>query len=213
MLEISKLCEAKDYLLEHAVVIFDLDDTLYSEKDYVRSGYAEIARHYPSIPAMADKLWQAFENKKQAINYVLEQEGIVSCEAVAQCLELYRNHQPAISLYPEAKELLVFLKEHGIRLGMITDGRPNGQWAKIKAMGLAQYFEKIIVTDELGGITFRKPNPAAFEQMQRYFRVPYEAMVYVGDNTQKDFVAPELLGMSSVYFNNPDGLYRTKVSV
>ena len=210
MLEISTLCEAKNYLLKHAVVLFDLDDTLYSEKDYVRSGYAEIARHYKSISSMEDKLWNAFENNKQAINYVLEQEGLLSCEAVDLCLGIYRNHQPNISLYPDAEELLVFLKEHGVRLGMITDGRPEGQRAKISALGVEHYFDKIIVTDELGGVPFRKPNPIAFEQMQAFFNVPYESMVYVGDNTQKDFVAPKLLGMSSVYFNNPDGLYHAK---
>lgn len=213
MLEIRKLCEAKNHLLKYAVVIFDLDDTLYSEKDYVRSGYAEIARHYKSISAMEDKLWSAFENNEQAINYVLKQEGLLSCEAVNHCLDIYRNHQPKISLYPDAKELLVFLKEHGIRLGIITDGRPEGQRAKIKALGIERYFEKIIVTDELGGTAFRKPNPAAFEKMRMYFNVPYESMVYVGDNTQKDFIAPKLLGMSSVYFNNPDGLYCSKVSI
>ena len=213
MFEISKLREAKNHLLKYAVVIFDLDDTLYSEKDYVRSGYAEIARHYKSIPAMEDKLWNAFENNEQAINYVLKQEGLFSCEAVNHCLDIYRNHQPIISLYPEAEELFVFLKEHGIHLGMITDGRPEGQRAKIKALGIEHYFDKIIVTDELGGVGFRKPNPIAFEKMQIHFNVPYASMVYVGDNAQKDFIAPKLLGMNCVYFCNPDGLYSTKVFI
>lgn len=213
MLEIRKLCEAKNYLLKHTVVIFDLDDTLYSEKDYVRSGYAEIARHYKAIPAMETKLWNAFENHEPAINYVLEQEGLFSSEAVNTCLQIYRNHLPKITLYPDAEDLLAFLRENGIRLGLITDGRPEGQRAKIKALGIEPYFDKIIVTDELGGVTFRKPNPVAFENMQKHFNVPYKSMVYVGDNTRKDFIAPELLGMDSVYFNNPDGLYSTKVFV
>ncbi len=210
MLEISKLRDAQNYLLEKRIVIFDLDDTLYSEKDYVRSGYAQIARQYNKIDAMADKLWNAFENGKQAINYVLEQEGLFSNDAVKRCLDIYRSHSPQISLYPEAKELLGILRKNQIRLGMITDGRPEGQRAKIKALGIEEYFEKIIVTDELGGVAFRKPNPTAFEKMQAYFKVPYEAMAYVGDNLHKDFIAPQLLGMGSIYFNNPDGLYTNK---
>ena len=211
MLEISKLCEAKHHLLKHTVVIFDLDDTLYSEKDYVKSGYAEIARHYKAIPAMETKLWNAFENNEQAINYVLEQEGLFSCEALNDCLQIYRNHLPQITPYPDAEELLAFLKESGVRLGMITDGRPEGQRAKIEALGIEHYFEKIIVTDELGGIACRKPNSIAFEKMQEHFDVPYEAMVYVGDNMLKDFIAPKALGMNCVYFRNPDGLYSAKV--
>ena len=41
-------------------------------------------------------------------------------------------------------------------------------------------------------------------------QVPYEQMIYVGDNLQKDFIAPETLGMSCVYFRNSDGLYSKK---
>lgn len=207
MLEIGRLCEAKEYLAQKRVVIFDMDDTLYPEKDYVRSGYAAVAQHYPKIANMADKLWHAFECGKQAINFVLEQEGLLSDESIRECLEVYRNHFPEIKLYSEASQLLQFLKENGTHLGLITDGRPEGQRAKIEALGLEPYFEKIIITDELGGVEFRKPNKAAFEIMQKHFGVPFETMVYVGDNQKKDFIAPRQLGMDSVYFKNPDGLY------
>lgn len=207
MLEISNLLDAKDFLIQKKVVVFDLDDTLYSEKEYVRSGYAQVAKNFKKIDAMQDKLWSAFENKQPAINYVLEQEGLLSDEAVSFCLNIYRNHSPNISLYPEAKELILLLKENGVRLGIITDGRPEGQRAKIEALQIEKYFEKIIITDELGGIEFRKPNMTAFEKMQTYFNVQYKDMVYVGDNIKKDFKAPQLLGMNSVYFKNTDGLY------
>ena len=43
--------------------------------------------------------------------------------------------------------------------------------------------------------------------MQEKFLIPFENMIYVGDNLQKDFIAPESLGMRSAYFKNPDGLY------
>lgn len=212
MLEISNLRDAEDYLTHQSVVIFDLDDTLYSEKDYVRSGYAEIAQHYKKIDNMENKLWFAFQEGKPAINYVLQQEGIFSDVELNRCLHIYRNHQPRISLYHDAQNLLISLTASGVRLGMITDGRPEGQRAKIKALGIAKYFDKIIITDELGGINYRKPNKTAFEKMQVFFNVPYTAMVYVGDNLQKDFIAPQLLGIKSLYFNNYNGLYCYKGS-
>lgn len=213
MLEIQNLRDAQNHLLQKQVVIFDMDDTLYSETDYVRSGYEEIARHFPEIENMAAKLWDAFESGKQAINYVLEQEGLLSDDAVQQALSIYRNQQPRISLYPAAKDLLTTLKCNGVRLGMITDGRPEGQRAKIAALGVEEYFEKIIITDELGGVSMRKPNPAAFQMMQAHFSIPYSEMVYIGDNPKKDFIAPDALGMDSIYFRNSAGLYSTKVSV
>lgn len=213
MLEVNKLCEAKTQLLKKRVVVFDLDDTLYSEKDYVRSGFEEVGQQFKAIDNMANKLWDAFISGKQAIDYVLEREGLLSNEAKQICLEVYRNHLPKISIYPEAKRLITELLNHGISLGMITDGRPEGQRAKIKALNIENYFEKIIVTDELGGPLFRKPNVVAFEKMQSYFDVPYDSMAYVGDNLKKDFIAPNLLGMDSIYFNNPEGLYSARMLV
>lgn len=206
-MEITRLTEAEAFLLQHSVVLFDLDDTLYSEKDYVRSGYAEIAKSYPQVENMAQKLWSAFENGEKAIDYVLQKEGIYTPETAANCLHIYRYQQPDITLNADALDLLNTLQANGVRLGLITDGRPEGQWAKIQALGIEPYFEKIIVTDELGGIQFRKPSTTAFERMQMHFQVPYDQMVYVGDNPKKDFVAPRQLGMDWVYFKNPNGLY------
>ncbi len=210
MLEISKLCNAEIHLLKKTVVLFDLDDTLYSEKDYIRSGFEEIAQHFKAIDDMENKLWNAFVNGRQAIDYVLEQEGLLSNKSKELCLRIYRSHRPRISLYPEAKKLLISLINQGIQLGIITDGRPEGQRAKIDALGIEPYFRKIIITDELGGVDFRKPNTVAFEKMQSFFNIPYESMVYVGDNPKKDFIAPSLLGMDSIYFKNPEGLYSTR---
>lgn len=207
MIEVNKLADAEEYLSSYRVVLLDLDDTLYSEREYVRSGYEAVSRRFPAIENMADKLWAAFLNGEKAIDAVLLSEGIHSPENVDKCLSTYRWHTPRIGLYPEVKALLRALREKGVRLGLITDGRPEGQRAKLRALGLEEWFEKIIITDEMGGIEYRKPNVAAFEEMQRFFAVSYGEMVYVGDNPKKDFIAPQKLGMGWVYFNNSEGLY------
>ena len=93
------------------------------------------------------------------------------------------------------------------KIGLITDGRPIGQRNKIKALNLEKYINEIIVTDELGGVEFRKPNTKAFELMQEKLKIPFEKMVYIGDNINKDFIAPEKLGMQTIYFRNENGLY------
>ena len=210
MLEVSRLTDANEYLLTYPIVLFDMDDTLYSEKEYVRSGFEAIASHYPQIPNMADKLWSAFENGEQPINVVLSAEGFLTPENVTDCLQIYRSHLPHISLYSDAVEVLCSLRAQGIPLGLITDGRPEGQRNKIEALGIEPYFDKIIITDELGGEKYRKPHTKAFTEMQRFFNVPFQDMVYIGDNIRKDFIAPQELGMGSVYFNNPEGLYSAK---
>ena len=82
--------------------------------------------------------------------------------------------------------LFTCIKDTGRKLGLITDGRPEGQRAKIAALGLADAFDEIIVTDELGGTEFRKPNPEAFELISRRRGVPFGEMAYVGDTLSRD---------------------------
>lgn len=209
MIEITSITEVKNHLQGLRAVIFDLDDTLYSEKEYVRSGYRAIAATLPQVERMEEKLWQAFEQKKSAIDEVLNEEGIYTEELKQQCLSVYRFHQPNIHFYEGAKELLVQLRADGYKLGIITDGRPEGQRAKIKALGLDELVDYIIVTDELGGVEYRKPNEKAFIIMKERFGVNYTEMCYVGDNIFKDFIAPEKLGMKSFYIKNVHGIYNT----
>ena len=174
-------------------VIFDLDDTLYSEKEYVRSGFKAVAR-WLGDEGFSDKLWIYFEEGKAAIDELLHE---LKCEEKkAQCLEI--------------SELMQSLKKRGIKIGIITDGRVSGQRKKIKALGLEEIVDDIIITDELGGVQFRKPCDIAFRIMQNRWRIPYEQMVYVGDNLDKDFQAPRRLGMGSVWFKNDEGLYKNK---
>ncbi len=207
MIEITSITEVKKHLHGLQAIIFDLDDTLYSEKEYVKSGYRAIANSLPEIKKMEEKLWLAFEQKKSAIDEVLIEEGIYTEELKQQCLSVYRFHQPDIHLYKGTRELLCQLRVDGYQVGIITDGRPEGQRAKIKALGLNELVDHMIITDELGGVEYRKPNKTAFVKMQQQFDVPFENMCYVGDNIKKDFVASDILGMKSVWFKNSDGLY------
>ncbi len=193
MIEISKITEVNQYLAGLKTVIFDLDDTLYGEKEYVRSGYHAVAGILPQVEDCEEKLWTAFEEGKSAFDEVLKNEGIYTDALKQTCLQTYRFQVPDIHLYAGVAEMLVQLKAAGYRLGIITDGRSEGQRAKIEALGLGEYVDHIIITDELGGIEYRKPNDTAFRMMKEKLDVEYSEMCYVGDNIKKDFIAPERL--------------------
>ena len=207
MLEISDILEVRKHIEGLKAVIFDLDDTLYSEKEYVRSGYGKIAAVIPEVENAAEKLWSLFEEKKPAIDELLKKENIQSEEVKKACLHAYRYQTPDIHLYEGVTEMLSAFRAEGLKLGIITDGRPEGQRAKLQVLGLETMVDEIIVTDEFGGPEFRKPNPKAFETMKERLGVEYAEMCYVGDNTKKDFIAPKELGMRSIWFKNSDGLY------
>ena len=183
-------------------VIFDLDDTLYSEKEYVRSGYKAVSDYLGG--EYEDKLWSFFEEGKRAIDELLRDLGRE--DEKAEVLNVYRSHKPSIHPYPGVTEMIEALKAKGIRIGIITDGRPEGQRNKLEALGLD--VDDVIITDELGGVQFRKPCDIAFRIMMTRWRLNPADVVYVGDNPAKDFHAPQQLGMKSLWFNNVDGLYR-----
>ena len=220
-------------------VIFDLDDTLYPEREYVRSGFNEVGKWIASkkpdagdrvsggandvgggaantvggaAERISDRLFSFFEEGAPAIDRLLDEicaDSFEKDELKEGALKIYREHFPVIHLYDGALELIETLKRQGIRVGIITDGRPEGQRAKIEALGLDKVISDIVITDELGGGQFHKPCDIAYRIIQRRWGIPYEQMVYVGDNPVKDFIAPGQLGMQSVYVDNPEGVHFT----
>lgn len=186
--------------------VFDLDDTLYPEKAYVYSGLRAVAAAFPQMQGVYETLVLAFEKGLPIFDTAAQSLGLDK-QTTDKFLEIYRAHMPDIRLYDGAKTLLERLRAKGIKTGIITDGRPEGQRNKIKALGLEKLVDEIIVTDELGGAIFRKPNDISFRIMQGRMGLAYGEMVYIGDNLSKDFVAPRQLGMQAIYVKNPDGLY------
>lgn len=188
-------------------VIFDLDDTLYNEKEYVKSGFRKVSE-YLGEESAESQLWEAFRNGKPAFDEVLWRSG--RFKEKEACLRIYRNHMPELHLREEVEKIIGALKDCGLKIGIITDGRAEGQKNKIKALGLDSLIgeENIIITDELGGTAFRKPCDIAFRIMARRWELNYENIVYIGDNADKDFQAANQLGMQSIRYKSEDGLYQ-----
>ena len=58
MITIEKITDVIKYVTEYKLVIFDLDDTLYSEKEYIRSGYKAIAEAFPEFQGIDKRMWK-----------------------------------------------------------------------------------------------------------------------------------------------------------
>lgn len=207
MIVIYNIKDVLVYVEKFQAVVFDLDDTLYSEKEYVQSGYREIAKYFPQFPNMEEILWKNFKNGLPSIDNTLMQLDIFSEKTKLKCLKIYREHIPSINMYEDAVFVLVALNKNLKKIGLITDGRPEGQRNKLYALNIYNLLDEIIITDELGGIEYRKPNETAFRLMSQRLHIPFNQMVYVGDNPTKDFGAPERLGMQTIFLKNPNGLY------
>ena len=173
------------------VVVFDLDDTLYKEVDYVRSGFMAVAQHLGD-DSLLDVMLKARSKGINAFEAVKEQRPDAEIEKM---IEIYRNHKPTITLPRDTTLTLDYLHSK-YTLALVTDGRSVGQRNKIEALGLERYFapEDIVISEEFGS---EKPAPANYTCfMQRHPACHH--FTYVGDNLKKDFVAPNALGWLTV---------------
>lgn len=171
---------------------FDLDDTLYKEIDFVKSAYREIASSV-GRPDIVDQMVAWYDEGKNVFESLNEYLG--KDTPLATYLGIYRNHLPSISLYEGVEETLNELKSRDIILGLVTDGRSISQRNKMRALGLERWFQEpnVIISEEFGSEKTDKRNFGYF--MERY---PGRSYCYVGDNTQKDFLAPNGLGWNTV---------------
>lgn len=196
--------------------VFDLDDTLYPEYDYVRSGFRKVAEEAEKKYGMSDvyeKLIGLFsEDKQRVYNRLFERENIAYTQNdIDGLIAVYRRHTPEnLRFFDGVEDTLKTLRSRGYKLGIITDGRVEAQQAKIKALGVEKLVDSIIVTDSLGGEQFRKPNPLAFEKTAAALGVACEEMVYVGDNPAKDFAITRYLPVTTVRVWQGCDIYKDK---
>lgn len=176
------------------IVCFDLDDTLYYEWDYVRSGYRAVARR---LAAHVDKsegeiVEYLFDHFPRGFGAIVEEFGIESV-SVDDLVDIYRNHRPDIALAAGVEATLLALLESGTKLVLITDGRSATQRLKIEALGLGRFFtpDAILVSEEIGG---DKNTLVPWLEVERRFACPGSRLLYVGDNPAKDFRQARMRG-------------------
>lgn len=192
-------------------VIFDLDDTLISEKEYALSGFRAVGEYLRGLCGeerffeTAALLYQG-QDKSRLFNRTLERLGLpYDDRLIADCVACYREHRPTLTLLPDAEWALAQL-EGRVKLGLITDGYVETQERKVQALRLRERMQAVILTD-LFGRNHWKPSPVPYEAASDLLQVPHRRCLYIGDNPAKDFVTANRLGWTTVHIDRGDGLY------
>lgn len=182
-------------------VLFDLDQTLYAEADYVRSGFRAVAQFAArtaglNAAAAENELHAIFQRdgRGRVFDTFVAAYDLANRISAATLLHVYRTHTPSLRLHHDAATLLSRLD---CALGIVTDGHPTAQRAKVAALGLADRFAAIICTGDLGAAA-AKPAADGFRVCLERLGVAPSAAAYVGDDPAKDFAAPRALGMRTV---------------
>jgi len=198
-------------------VVFDLDDTLYPERLYVRSGYRAVAEHLRSALGsrrrFEDWLWGRFNRGQAAGAFDALNEHFdlgLSRTRIGELVDVYRRHRPDIRCFDGIEELLERLGA-GCRLGLLTDGFMPGQRLKLDALKLRPFFDAVVFTEEMGRRCW-KPSPAGFRRISELLETPHASCAYVADNPAKDFVAPNALGWRTVQYLQPRQIHAAKAA-
>ncbi|MGZ5190297.1 MAG: HAD family hydrolase [Flavisolibacter sp.] len=189
--------------------VFDLDDTIFQEIDYLKSGYLSISTKLREFidadifPEMMEK----YQNKENVFEWIVKHhQGSIPHLSMHWLLKEYREHLPTIDLSGRNAAFLQQLRQLNVPMGLITDGRSITQRNKLKALGIEGYFTDIIISEEFGSV---KPD----QRNYLYFEHKYPGMhfYFLGDNTTKDFIVPKQLGWTTICIKNSGNHIHTQV--
>lgn len=187
------------------LIAFDLDDTLYKERDFVASGYRAIAdrlekkygfRSSEMINVMSTAPLNPFDSLAEYLTNRAIQQGLTVDEDIAWMVDTYRHHIPEIKVSPDVSETLTTLKKRGNRLALITDGRVITQSNKIISLGIDEIIDEgnISISEAIGAEKYHR---LPFDRIMK-LNPDVDSFAYVGDNPMKDFLWPNRLGWTTI---------------
>lgn len=192
-------------------VIFDLDDTLYNEIEYVKQAFMNVAIYLSKkCSVSSDKLYERMiellnkNGRGRIFNDIIEEFDINVSPKIL--VEIYRATMPKLELYEDARVCIEKLQGNNIKLGLITDGCSLVQHNKIRGLGLETIIDCIVVTDDYENAA--KPSKIPYEMVMEKLDISKPSKcLYVGDNPRKDFIGARKVGMRTVRIKREQGMF------
>ncbi len=201
------------FILNVKVIVFDLDDTLYDEINFVKSGFRKVSEYFSNKYNLnQENFYQlTIDNlekygRGKIFDEVLKIFNIYTKSNIKKAISIYRTHKPNIKLTKESLDVLQFFNE--MPLYIVTDGNKIAQNNKIEALELRKYIKKDFITHKYG-LNHSKPSPYCFEKIRDLENVMYKDIVYIGDNPNKDFVNIKKLGFRTIRINK--GMFKNLI--
>lgn len=193
------------------VVVFDLDDTLYLERDFAVSGFAAVGRILQTTHGIAGFPEECARLLGEGVRGSIFDQALLALGAadagisIAALVDAYRGHRPRIALAPDAARLLERIR--GFSAALITDGPARMQAGKVGALGLATRLGRLVLTGMLP-TGCGKPHPMPFQLVERWSAQPPHEHVYIADNAAKDFLTPRARGWRTVQILRDGRIHR-----
>lgn len=216
----SNLDGIRSMLSSKKWVGFDLDDTLHEFRK--ASGHAsssvfkaivdenpaittaDLASTYSEI--LSSKTASAFidgrtseEYRQERFSYLLRAHSLEpNKERVDRLSKIYGNSlRTALRLKAGAVKLLQRLKALGRKIIVVTEGPPDAQEWTIAELGLQQYVDVLITTNEVG----KSKVDGLFSIVLEKYGIAAWEILYVGDNKQRDVIPAKAVGIMTVLYD------------
>jgi len=184
--------------------LFDLDDTLHDKSKSLRASAhamhtAFLSHHNVNIEAFVATFLnenRIIQPKAKVFKRLANLYGF-DAHLESAMLDYFDKQFHTFALSFEGiEESLAFLNRNKIKLACVTNGRDFFQRNKIEALGLAQYFDVIVTSGELG---VKKPNHLIFETALARLNASPTECVFIGDSLKADMQPAKQLGMKTVW--------------
>jgi putative hydrolase of the HAD superfamily len=198
-------------LIELQHIVFDLDDTLFLERDFVASGFRAVARRFEEMfgaQGFAEMCWYEFEsgNRGRIFEHAAKGLGVeLSAAQLCVLVDCYRRHHPSIDLAHGGERLLSVLGRT-YPLSLLTGGYPLTQRRKLEALKIQDRFHCVVFAGR-NGPHFDKPHLSSWLELESSLRVPSERILYVADNPKKDWPSSKARGWHFLRLRNEKALY------
>ncbi len=201
--------------MKYSIVLFDADDTLF---DFYHTGQKSFIKAFASLGIKADendydlysdinqKRWDLYSVGKMTKHDVVI--GRFEEYSAAKGLkfdinafyELYEdNLSKTAILLPETVNTLKTLKNLGVRIFLITNGLSKVQRGRLALSGIAEYFEDVFISDEIG---YNKPSKEYFGFISaKITNFNKEKTLIVGDSLISDIALGINNNVDSCLFN------------
>ncbi len=208
-------------------LFFDLDNTLWDFKTNSRyamkstfdkmnlgGGNLEFDQFFDEYSKNNHKLWEAYrknqvqkkELTRQRFQLTFDYFKIENIDAL-EMNDMYLDEMAKQShLVEGAIEVLDYLKSKGYNLYIITNGFKEVQHKKLNISGLASYFDKVFISEE---VKCPKPGKEIFEQAIKSSNARKSKSLMIGDDWDVDILGATLYGMDAIYLlsqTNRDGV-------
>ena len=186
--------------MNFSAVLFDLDGTLHDRAATVRRYLAGHVRRF-DLPAGYAERWTVLDDlgyrSKPEVYRRLVQELALTHSPEVLLGDWYTHGKLTPGLMPHAHETLSELRRRGLRLGLVTNGRSEGQRSTLAGLNLQDAFDTVLISEELN---IGKPDPRIYTRALEQLGVQAAQTLFVGDSPTNDVLGPQQAGMKAALF-------------